>query len=65
MKIISTDNFARESVADTLIAENVHDYYAKEITEFLQAKYGGENASRYYKAVADDHPLWGGMAEFV
>jgi hypothetical protein len=65
VKIISTDNFDRESVADTLIAENVHEYYAKEIAEFLQAKYGGNNASRYYKTVADDYQLWGGMAEFV
>ncbi|RWX40807.1 hypothetical protein EHH54_10380 [Rhizobium leguminosarum] len=65
MKIISKDNFARENVADTLVAENVHDYYAKDIAEFLQSKHGGENASRYYEAVADDYKLWGGMAEFV
>lgn len=65
MKIVAKDNFDRENVADYLVAENVHLTYAHEIAEFLQVKYGGENASRYYKAVADDHRLWGGMAEFV
>ncbi|PKA40424.1 hypothetical protein CWR43_27985 [Rhizobium sullae] len=65
MKIISKDNFASENVADSLVAENVHEYYAKEIAEFLQKKHGGDNASRYYEAVGDDYVLWRGMEEFV
>lgn len=65
MKIIAKDNFARETVADTLIAESVPSYYADEIAEFLQKRYGGEQASRYYEAVGDDYVLWRGMEELV
>lgn len=65
MKIIARDNFARESVADTLIAENVPSYYAPAIAEFLQLKHGGERASRYYAAEGDDYVLWRGMEELV
>lgn len=65
MKIISKDNFARESVADCLVAENVHLSYAHHIAEALQKEFGGPNASRYYEAVADDYRLWRGMEELV
>lgn len=65
MKIIAKDNFARESVADVLVAESVHLSYAHEIASFLQKTYGGEHASRYYEAVADDYRLWRGMEELV
>lgn len=65
MKIISKDNFAREAVADVLVAENVPPFYAPFIAEFLQGKYGGEQASRYYEAVDDNYVLWRGMEEFV
>lgn len=65
MKIIAKDNFARESVADVLIAENVHLSYAHEIATFLQATYGGDNESRFYEAVSDDYRLWRGMEELV
>jgi hypothetical protein len=65
MKIIAKDNFARENVADTLIAENVPSYYAPAIAEYLQSKHGGEQASRYYEAVGNDYVLWRGMEEFV
>lgn len=65
MKIIAKDNFDRENVADYLVAENVHLSYAHEIATFLQSKYGGEQASRYYTVVDDEYRLWGGMAELV
>lgn len=65
MKIIAKDNFDRESVADVLIAENVPLYYASSIAHFLQERHGGEQASRYYKAVDDNYVLWRGMEEFV
>lgn len=65
MKIIAVDNFAREYIADVLIAENVPSYYAPSIAEFLQSRHGGEQASRYYKAVDDDTVLCRGMEDLV
>lgn len=65
LKIIAIDNFDRESVADLLVADNVHENYANEIADFLQQRYGGNYAPRFYKVVDDDHKLWGGMADLV
>lgn len=65
MKIVAKDNFDRDSVADYLVAENVHLSYAHEIASFLQKRYGGEQASRFYKAVGDDYRLWRGMEELI
>lgn len=58
MKIIQTDNFDRESVSDVLVAENVHNFYAAKITEFLNGVYGGDNSPFYFCAVEDDHKLY-------
>ena len=38
MKIIQSDNYSRESVADILIAENVNEYFGKMIVEFLNER---------------------------
>lgn len=65
MKIIAKDNFARESVADVLIAENVHLSYAHEISNFLQKTFGGDSSPRFYEVVADEYKLWRGMEELV
>lgn len=65
MKIIAKDNFARESVADILIAENVPSYYAPAIAEFLQSKHGGDQAARYYTTADDGYVLWRGMEELI
>ena len=65
MKIVAIDNFARESVADQLVAENVPEFYAESLRDFLQSKFGGEQASRYYQVFPDDHVLWRGIEEFI
>lgn len=65
MKIIAIDNFARESVADILIAENVNPNYVEDIVKFLQNEFGGHYAPRYFTAVEDDHVLWRGMEDLV
>lgn len=65
MKIIATDNFNRETVADVLVAENVSAHYAEKIARYLQETHGGLSASRYYTAVEDDYALWRGMEEFM
>lgn len=65
MKIIRVDNFDRETVADRLVAEKVGEVEGKVMRDALQAKFGGEDSSYYYKLVPDDHKLWRGMEELV
>jgi len=65
VKIICTDNFAREERADSLVAENLREDYAEEIAKFLNEKYGGADSPNYFKAVPDDYKLWKGMEELV
>jgi hypothetical protein len=66
MKIIGVDNFARETVADLLVCENVaNDYVGGIMVGALNDKLGGEHASRYFKLVPAGHKLWRGMEELV
>jgi len=58
MKIVQTDNFDRENVSETLIAENVPEFYAKLILEFLIDKHTSERGLNYYKIVEDDYKLY-------
>lgn len=58
MKIIAVDNFDRETRDDVLVCENVNEYYAERIVNFLNIKYSGEHESRYFKAVKDDFKLY-------
>lgn len=63
MKIICTDNYARESVADRLVAENVkNDDEAQFIIEALNSRAGH---AEYYVIRDDDYKLWRGMEELV
>jgi hypothetical protein len=66
MKIIESDNFARESVADHLVADNItSEAYAIVMRDALQAKFGGENSQSYFQVKPDDYVLWRGMEELV
>ena len=58
MKIINKDNFNRESMSDSVVAENVPDFYADTITEALNNKFGGERSSDYFLSVQDDYELY-------
>lgn len=58
MKIICKDNFDRDSVSDTLVAENVSEYYAPIIVNFMNSKLSGEHSSDYFAAVPDDYVLY-------
>ncbi|GAA4879426.1 hypothetical protein GCM10023310_69490 [Paenibacillus vulneris] len=64
MKIIRVDNYAREHVADKLVANNVTEFYGEKIVEFLNSL-EHEHAEDFYKSVADDYVLWRGMEELV
>lgn len=68
MKIIRIDNFAREHVADVLIAENVSQYHGRRIVDLLnktEDKIFNGNSEDYYKLVDNDYKLWRGMEELV
>lgn len=56
MKIIAVDNYARENVSDTLVAENVNSYYAPVIAKYLNDDPRHEDS--FYKAVEDDYTLY-------
>lgn len=64
MKIIAVDNYARETVADRLIAENVPEYYAELFVNYLNER-SGQNSAWYFKSAPDDHKLWRGMEELI
>ncbi|RXZ78039.1 hypothetical protein EBB07_28700 [Paenibacillaceae bacterium] len=65
MKIIKTDNYDRDSVADILIAENINTYYGEKMVDLLNDKFSGEGSSDFYKLVEDNYKLWRGMEELV
>lgn len=58
MKIVNKDNFARESVSDSLVAENVPEYYGEIIVKLLNEKLGGERSPDYFTLEKDDYKLF-------
>lgn len=57
VKIIIVDNFDRETVSDTLLADNVIEHYAHIICDLLN-KREGENTANYYRVVDLDYELY-------
>jgi len=55
MKIIGTDNFGRDEVNETIMAENVPECYAESICNFVNEKYSGVAATRFYVVQPDDY----------
>ena len=58
MKIIMVDNFNRENVSDTLIAENVSEYFGKKIVKYLNNTFSGDTSPDYFKLVTNDYKLF-------
>lgn len=65
MKIIAVDNFARESVADWLVCENVRNETVGKIMVDALNRENGIDGGDFYKLVSDDHKLWRGMEELI
>lgn len=67
MKIVAVDNFAREAVADLLIAENItNQSYAEVMVKALNDKYcNNDRAPRHYQVWPDDKQLSRGMEDLV
>lgn len=65
-KVITIDNFARESYADRLIIQDVHsEGFAKFIAEQYQEKFGGEQAYDFYIHKPMSARLWRGMEDLI
>lgn len=64
MKIIWTDGYARETIADRLVAENVPEVYAGIMLEALKKHYKYDE-SNWFRIVPDDFRLSRGMEDLV
>lgn len=65
MKIITIDNFGRESVAQHLVASNIGSKHEAMIMLNALRESCGPHDSVFYRLIEDDHVLWRGMAEFA
>ena len=67
MKIVAVDNFARESIADLLVAENItNKSYAEVMCKALNDRYcKSEYDTRHYQVWEDDKRLGRGMEDLV
>ena len=61
MKIVEKDNYCRESVADTLIAENVNEYFGKIIVVFLNTT----SDCYFYSLEKDEYRLSRGLEDLI
>lgn len=64
MKVVSVDNFNRESVADELIKENVSKEEGERIVKEQNDKMN-PNSSDCYVLKEDNYRLWRGMEDLV
>lgn len=54
MKIIRKDNFNRDDHSESVVAENVTEYYAKRIVKLLN-KETGPDSSDFFKVEPDNY----------
>ncbi len=57
MKIIAVDSFNRDTESDSLICENISEYYGNQILNFLNSKYLGDESPVFFRLVKDAHKL--------
>lgn len=57
MKIIVSDNYAREHISDRLVCENIDEYHGNMIVKFLNSR-EGEFGPNFYSLESDDHKLY-------
>jgi 20S proteasome alpha/beta subunit len=69
MKIIGSDNHARETVADSLVAENItNEEMGKVMVDALNEKYNsrlGDGPGTWYMLVKDEYRLSKGLEDFI
>jgi hypothetical protein len=70
VKIVGTDNLARETVADRLWLDNVEDHpyvltLAQRVCDKLNETSCDDNGGTFYQLKPDDYRLSRGMEDFV
>ncbi|TCI26702.1 hypothetical protein EVJ32_04830 [Exiguobacterium sp. SH5S4] len=65
MKIVTRSNFGLDYYKETVVAENVNEYYGTEMVEAWHKQYGSENNSEYLDLVEDDYELYDGEKELI
>ncbi len=58
MKIIQTDNFDRDTESDSLVCENINEYYGRIVVEHLNEKLSSSISPYFFQLVKDDHKLF-------
>jgi len=64
MKVIQTDNYNRDTVAEKLIAENLPKDEAEAMAKSLNTA-EGQHSDRYFIVVDEEYTLWRGMEELI
>jgi hypothetical protein len=62
-KIIMTDNYARETVADVLVCENVNERYSGKIVECMNEN--RKTDDEFFQLVEDDYRLSKGWEDLI
>jgi len=62
MKVIGTDNYARDHIADVLVQDDLSDEEARRLAESLNDT---RDLSTWYLVVPDDYRLSRGMEDLV
>jgi len=57
MKIIIKDNFDRDYISDTLVCENVNEYFGSKIVKLLNER-EHNGSPNYFTLVSDDYILF-------
>lgn len=65
MKIIKTDNYARETIADFLIADNITNKEYAEMMCNALCEHPKKRDDDWFKVVQDDYNLSRGMEDLV
>lgn len=65
MKLVAVSNQNLDTVADILVAENVHERFAAEMMKAWNKLYCYNGARYYMTCQDDDYVLWRGMEEFI
>jgi hypothetical protein len=65
MKIITKDNFGRDLFTEQVVAENVNEYFGKELVEQWNNKHWYDHSQYYLALVEDDYELYDGYADLL
>lgn len=65
MKVIQTDNFARENVADQLVMGGLDEDEAKQLADLCNSFRRGENDERWFTVEPNSYRLSRGMEDLV